>query len=414
MSLDGHRPEVFLVGAARTPIGKFLGALSTVPATDLGGFVIKEAVERSGVNPQQVEDVLMGQVLQAGAGQAPARQAALKAGLREAASATTVNKVCASGLEAIHLGAARIQLDGAACVVAGGMENMSRAPHLLFDARTGIRLGSGTLVDAAIHDGLWCAIDNQHMGTAAESIAELRGVSRSEMDEYSVNSHRKAVAAAEAGHFDQEIAPVELSRASRSSQGGIRTADRQARADDSAVSRDESPRADASIEKLRELKPAFAPDGQVTAGNAPGLTDGAAAVVLAEAGWSERNGLEPLAKITGYATAAMAPGRVFEAPELAIRKLLERSATRLEDYDLLEINEAFAAQILANGRALGWEWERVNVNGGGIALGHPIGATGARIVVTLLHALRQRGLKRGLAGLCHGGGGAVAMSFEVV
>jgi acetyl-CoA C-acetyltransferase len=412
---NGRWPDVFVVGAARTPIGKFLGGLSTVSATDLGGTVVRQAVERSRVSPDQVEDVLMGQVLQAGTGQAPARQAALNAGLPDRASATTVNKVCASGLEAIHLGAARIQLDGAACVVAGGMESMSRAPHLLLDARTGIRLGPGKLVDATIHDGLWCPIDNQHMGSAAESIAELRGVSRDEMDQYSLNSHRKAVAAAEAGRFDDEIVPLRLSAVgSRLSEGTDSRTASGGTANGPMLSRDEPPRADATIQKLRELKPVFAPDGQVTAGNAPGLTDGAAAVVLADSRWAERNGLQPMSRITGYATAAVAPGRVFEAPELAIRKLLERTATSLDDYDLLEINEAFAAQILANGQALGWDWDRVNVNGGGIALGHPLGATGARIVVTLLHALHQRGLKRGLAGLCHGGGGAVAMSFEVV
>jgi acetyl-CoA C-acetyltransferase len=369
--------------------------LSAILATRLGAVAIRAAVERSGVDPERVEDVFMGHVLQAGVGHAPARQAALGAGLPESASATTVNKVCASGLEAIHLGTARLQLGEASCVVAGGMESMSRAPHLLFKARTGIRLGDTALADAALHDGLWCPFENQHMGNAAESIAEQRGISRREMDEFSLSSHRKAVAAAEAGSFDQEIVPISLTA-------------------DSLVTRDEAPRADASLEAMGQLKPAFAPNGVVTAGNAPGLNDAAAAVVLAEARWAERNNLRPLARITGYATAALAPGHIFEAPELAIRKLLHNTATSLDDYDLLEVNEAFAAQVLANGHALGWDWERLNVNGGAVALGHPIGATGARLVVTLLHALRQRGLRRGLAALCHGGGGAVAMSFEVV
>jgi acetyl-CoA C-acetyltransferase len=400
MSADGDRPEVFVIGAARTPTGKFLGALSTLPATQLGASAIRAAVQRSGLGPQDVEDVFIGQVLQAGAGQAPARQAALAAGLPETASATTVNKVCASGLEAIHLGGMRLQLGEASCVVAGGMESMSRAPHLLFEARSGLRLGPGTLADAVIHDGLWCPIENQHMGSAAEFIAETRGISRDEMDEYAFNSHRKAVGAAEAGRFDTEIVPVELSE--------------QSTLHGSVVLRDEPPRADANLERLGKLKPAFATNGLVTAGNAPGLTDGAAAVVLAEGRWAERKGVRPLARVTGYATASLAPGRLFEAPEVAIRRLLERTRTTLDDYELLEINEAFAAQVLANGKALGWDWERVNVNGGAIALGHPIGATGTRIAVTLLHALIQRGLKRGLAGLCHGGGGAVAMSFEVV
>lgn len=403
-------PEVFVIGAARTPIGKFLGALSTIPAPRLGAIAVRAAVERSGVDPEQVEDVFLGQVLQAGVGHAPARQAALAAGLPESASATTVNKVCASGLEAIHLGAARLQLAEAVCIVAGGMESMSRAPHLLFNARTGLRLGSGELADSAIHDGLWCPFENQHMGNAAEWIAEQRGISRQQMDEYSLSSHQKAVAAAEAGRFDQEIVPVRLSAVgSRLSEDSA-----QATANSEEVSRDEPPRTDATLEKISQLKPAFAPNGLVTAGNAPGLTDGAAAVVLAEGRWAERVNLRPLARITGYATAALAPGRIFEAPELAIQKLLDDTSTSLEDYDLLEVNEAFAAQVLANGHALGWDWDRLNVNGGAVALGHPIGATGARMVVTLLHALHQRGLKRGLAALCHGGGGAVAMSFEVV
>lgn len=396
MSANGR--EVCIIGAARTPIGKFLGALTDLPAPQLGAVAIRAAIAHAGVDPQCVEDVFMGQVLQAGVGQAPARQAALAAGVPDHASATTINKVCASGLEAIHLAAARIQLGEAVCVVAGGMESMSRAPYLLFGARAGLRMGHGRLVDAAIHDGLWCSIDQQHMGNAAEWIAEVRGLSREELDAYALESHRRAVAAAAAGEFDAEIAPVEVP----GRRNGPLT-----------ITRDEGPRPDTSLEKLRALKPAFVPNGVVTAGNAPGLTDGAAAVVLAERRWAERRGHRPLARVTGYATAALAPGRVFEAPEVAIRRLLERTGTALSDYDLLEVNEAFAAQILANGRALGWDWARVNVNGGAIALGHPIGATGARIVVTLVHALRRRGLRRGLAALCHGGGGAVAMSFEV-
>jgi acetyl-CoA C-acetyltransferase len=393
------RREAVIVGAARTPIGKFLGGLSALPATELGGAALKAAVDRSGVEPGEVEDVFMGQVLQAGVGQAPARQAALAAGLPEATSATTVNKVCASGLEAIHLGAARLQLGEARCVVAGGMESMSRAPHLLLDARTGIRLGAGRLEDAVVHDGLWCPIENWHMGNAAEWIAERRGVSRAEMDELALRSHQRAADATSSGAFREELVPVEV---------------RGAKGSAVVVDQDEAPRADASLDRLASLKPAFSQDGLVTAGNAPGLTDGAAAVVLAEESWAEQRGLRPLARVTGYATAALAPKAVFEAPELAVRDLLRRTGRRIDDFDLIEVNEAFAAQILANGRELGWDWERVNVHGGAIALGHPIGATGARIVVTLLHALRQRGLRTGLAALCHGGGGAVAMSFEVI
>jgi acetyl-CoA C-acetyltransferase len=397
--MNGRSRQPCLVGAARTPIGKFLGALSSLPATELGAVAISAALARSGLEPELIEDVLMGQVLQAGAGQAPARQAALRAGLPAAASATTVNKVCASGLEAIHLGAARIALDEADCLVAGGMESMSRAPHLLLDGRTGLRLGEGRLADAVIHDGLWCPIENWHMGNAAEAVAEVRGISRDDMDEYALRSHRRAFAAAQAGSFDAEIAPVDVP----SKRDGALT-----------VTADEGPRPDTSLEKLAQLRPAFAPNGLVTAGNAPGLTDGAAAVVLADETWAERQGLAPLARVTGYATAALEPARIFETPELAIRRLLERTSTALDDYDLIELNEAFAAQVLANGRALGLDWDRLNVNGGAIALGHPIGASGCRIVVTLFHALLQRGLKRGLAALCHGGGGAVAMSFEVI
>ena len=388
-----------LVGAARTPLGKFLGSLSSLPAIELGAVAISAALTPSGLEPELIEDVLMGQVLQAGAGQAPARQAALRAGLPAAASATTINKVCASGLEAIHLAAARIALGEADCLVAGGMESMSRAPHLLLDARTGMRLGEGRLVDAVIQDGLWCPVENWHMGNAAEAIAEARGIAREDMDEFALRSHRRAVAAAESGRFAAEIAPVEVP----SKRNGALT-----------VTADEGPRPDASLEKLAQLQPAFAPNGLVTAGNAPGLTDGAAAVVLADETWAEQQGLTPLARVTGYATVALEPARIFEATELAIRRLLERTGTSLDDYDLIELNEAFAAQVLANGRALGLDWDRVNVNGGAIALGHPIGASGCRIVVTLVHALRQRGLKRGLAALCHGGGGAVAMSFEVI
>jgi acetyl-CoA C-acetyltransferase len=390
------QPEVVVLGAARTPIGRFLGGLASEPATALGAVAIRAAVERAGVEPGQVDEVLLGQVLQAGAGQAPARQAALTAGLPAQTSALTVNKVCASGLEALQLGAAQIRLGQADCIVAGGMESMSRAPHLLADYRTGRRLGDASLLDAAIYDGLWCPIENQHMGQGAEWIAEARGLSRATLDQFALSSHRRAVAAQQAGHFAAEIAPVEPS-------GGT-----------GRLALDEGPRADTSLEQLGRLKPAFDPAGVVTAGNAPGLSDGAAALVLAESGWAAERRLRPLARLTGYASVGVPPGRLFEAPELAIARLLERTGTRLEEYDLLEVNEAFAAQTVANGRALRWDWERVNVWGGAIALGHPIGASGARIVVTLLHALRQRGGRRGLAALCHGGGGAVALSLEAL
>ncbi|MFN8635613.1 MAG: thiolase family protein [Chloroflexota bacterium] len=388
--------DVYIVGAARTPIGRFMGSLSGVAAPELGATAVRAAVERAGIDPAAVEDVVIGNVVQAGVGQAPARQAALAAGLPSAASATTINKVCASGLEAINAAALAIRNGDVDVVVAGGMESMSRAPHLLQGMRQGIRLGNGQLDDAVIHDGLWCPFEKHHMGNAAEAIAEKHGIGRAEMDEYALNSHRKAVAAAEAGRFDAEIAPVTV---------GGRTA--------TVVSRDESPRADTSAEALAKLRPAFVPDGVVTAGNAPGLTDGAAALVVASEAAVREHNLTPLARVVAHSTAACEPLWLFDAPVLAIDKLLKKTGTSLDDYDLIEVNEAFAAQILANGKSLGWDWDRVNVNGGAIALGHPIGATGARIVVTLLHALQQRGLKRGMAGLCHGGGGAVAMSFEL-
>jgi acetyl-CoA C-acetyltransferase len=388
--------DVYIVGAARTPIGRFLGSLSTMSAPELGAVAVRAAVERAGVDPSSVEDVIIGNVVQAAVGQAPARQAALAAGLPSSASATTINKVCASGLEAINSAALSIRNGDADLIVAGGMESMSRSPHLLKSARQGIRLGAGQLDDAVIHDGLWCPFEQHHMGNSAEAIAEKHGIGRIEMDEYALNSHRKAVAAAEAGRFDDEIVPVVVAGKSPVT-----------------ISCDESPRADTSAEALARLRPAFVPDGVVTAGNAPGMTDGAAAVVVASEATVREQNLTPFARVVGHATAACEPLWLFDAPVLAIQKLLSKTGTTLADYDLIEVNEAFAAQILANGKALGWDWDRVNVNGGAIALGHPIGATGTRIVVTLLHALKQRGLKRGMAGLCHGGGGAVAMAFEL-
>jgi acetyl-CoA C-acetyltransferase len=389
--------DVFIVGAARTPIGRFLGGLSSLSAPELGAVAVRAAVERASVDPAAIEDAIIGNVVQAGVGQAPARQAALGAGLSSSSSATTINKVCASGLEAIHAAALSIRAGDADLIVAGGMESMSRAPHLLRGARQGLRLGNSQLEDAVIHDGLWCVFENHHMGNSAEAIAEKHGISREELDEFALGSHRKAVAAAEAGHFDAEITPITV--------GGRKP---------TTVAHDESPRADTSLEALAKLRPVFQTDGVVTAGNAPGLTDGAAAVVIASEAAMREHNLTPLARVVAHATAATDPLWIFDAPVLAIQKLLKKTGTTLADYDLFEVNEAFAAQILANGKALGWDWDRVNVNGGAIALGHPIGATGTRIVVTLLHALKQRGLKRGMAGLCHGGGGAVAMSFELV
>ena len=390
--------DVFIVGVARTPIGRFMGALSPIPAPRLGAVAVRAAVERAAVEPEVIDELVFGNVVSAGLGQAPARQAALGAGLPDRASATTVNKVCASGLEAIHLAAQTIRSGDAQVVVAGGMENMSAAPHLLMGSRRGTRLGSAQLEDAMIHDGLWCPFEERHMGHAAEAIAEKYGISRREMDEYSLRSHQKAVAAASTGRFDREIAPVELTNG----RGPA------------LLERDEGPRADTSIEALGKLNPAFTPDGLVTAGNAPGITDGAAAVVVAGEAAARAHDLTPLARVVAHATVGTSPLWLFDAPVAAIERLLERTGTSLDSYDLLEVNEAFAAQILANGKVLGWDWDKLNVNGGAIALGHPIGATGTRLVVTLLHALQQRGLKRGMAALCHGGGGGVAMSFELV
>jgi acetyl-CoA C-acetyltransferase len=415
MTLPNTGPNggIFIVSAARTPIGKFGGALSTVPATELGGVAIRAAVERAGLDPAtaRIDEVLMGQVLQAGAGQAPARQALLKAGLPDGTSATTINRVCGSGLKAIMLAAAEIRAGDAETVVAGGMESMNQAPYLVPGARFGLRLGNGELVDATVHDGLWCAIEDCHMGTHAERVAIKDGVSREDQDAFSLSSHQKAIAAMDAGRFDAETAPVTV---------------RDAKGRETVVSVDEGPRRDSTLEALGRLKPAFelpseasgdrgdATIGTVTAGNAPGITDGAAATVVASERAVERLGLKPLARIVGYAQAEVAPKWLFLAPVEGVRRLLDRIELPIEAFDLIEINEAFAAQTLADGRELGFDWDKVNVNGGAIALGHPIGASGARVVATLLHELARREGRYGLATLCLGGGGSVAMAVERV
>ncbi len=403
--------QTFIVSAARTPIGKFGGALGTVPATELGGIAIRAAVERAGLEPATttVDDVLMGQVLQAGAGQAPARQAALKAGLPDTTSATTINRVCGSGLKAIMLAASEIRAGDADLVIAGGMESMNGAPYLLPGARFGLRLGNAQLIDSTVADGLWCAIEDCHMGTHAERVAISDHVSREDQDAFALASHQKAIAAIDAGRFDAEMAPVTV---------------RDARGRETVVTEDEGPRRDSTAEALAKLKPVFAlPDGEdrgeattgtVTAGNAPGITDGAAATLVASERAVERLGLKPLARIVGYAQAEVAPKWLFLAPVEGVRRLLDRIELPIEAFDLIEINEAFAAQTLADGRALGFDWDKVNVNGGAIALGHPIGASGARIVATLLHELRRREGRYGLATLCLGGGGSVAMALERV
>jgi len=391
--------DVYILSAARTPIGKFGGGLSTTPATELGAVAIRAAVERSGIAPERVDEAIMGQVIQAGAGQAPARQAALKAGLPAGVSATTINKVCGSGLKAVMIGAAAIRAGDADLIVAGGMENMNLGPYLLPQARTGYRLGDGTIVDSTVHDGLWCATCNVHMGVHAERVAGKHDVTREAQDEFALRSHQRALAAQESGAFAEEIVPVTV----------------PGKKGPTVVSVDEGPRADTSLEALAGLKPAFQPEGgTVTAGNAPGITDGAAALVLASSALVEADGLTPIARIIGYAQADVAPEWLFEAPIDGVRRLIEKVGGTLDDYDLIEINEAFAAQVLADGNELGFDWDRVNVNGGAIALGHPIGASGARVLTTLLYALRRRGGGKGLATLCLGGGGAVAMAVETV
>ncbi|MGQ9709439.1 MAG: acetyl-CoA C-acetyltransferase [Anaerolineae bacterium] len=396
--MTNYTREPVIVSAARTPIGRFQGTLAPLSAPELGAVAIRAAVERAGIDPVIVEEVLMGNVVQAGVGQAPARQAAIKAGLPPTVGATTVNKVCGSGLKAVMLAAAMIVAGDGDVFVAGGMESMNNGPYMLKQARFGYRLGDGKLVDATVHDGLWCPFQDWHMGNAAEWIAREYGLTRQELDEYAYRSHMRAIAAIDEGRFREEIVPVQVPQP----KGGPVLFDT-----------DECPRRDTSLEALARLKPAFRPDGIVTAGNSPGITDGAAALVVMSRGKAEELGLRPLARMVASAQAAVEPLKIFTAPIFAIRKLWAKTGTSVDDYDLYEINEAFAAQVIADGKELGLPWERVNVNGGAIALGHPIGCSGARILVTLIYALRQRGLRRGLAALCLGGGEAVAMAVEV-
>jgi acetyl-CoA C-acetyltransferase len=400
--------QVYIVSAARTPIGKFGGALSNVPAVELGGVAIAAAVERGLPPDATVDEVLMGQVLQAGVGQAPARKAALLAGLPDTTSATTINRVCGSGLKSIMLAAAEIKAGDADVVVAGGMESMNLAPYLIPKARFGMRLGHGQLLDATIQDGLWCTLEDCHMGTHAERVAIKEHVSREAQDRFALTSHERAIAAQDAGRFADEMAPVTI----KGPKG------------ETVVDTDEGPRRDTSYEALARLKPVFelptgedrgdASAGTVTAGNAPGITDGAAATIVASERAVEKLGLKPMARVIGYAQAEVAPKWLFLAPITGVRKLLEKLDMTIADFDLIEINEAFAAQTLADGNELGFDWDKVNVNGGAIALGHPIGASGARIVATLLHELRRREGRYGLATLCLGGGGSVAAAFERV
>jgi acetyl-CoA C-acetyltransferase len=362
-------------------------------------MVIREAVSRSGVDPGSVEEVIMGQVVQGGSGQAPARQALIHAGLPPSIPALTINKVCGSGLKAVMLASQAIKAGDAECIVAGGMEAMSSAPHYVYGMRTGIKAGNQTMVDGMIHDGLWDSFGCCHMGEYAEYTAEKAGVSRADQDAFAYDSHRKAVAAIDAGKFKDEILPVQAPGKTGST----------------TVHTDEVPRRDTTVETLAKLKPAFRKDkGTVTAGNAPGLNDGASALVVTSLAFARAHGLTPMARVTGYSTGGGEPREIFFAPVLAVRALMEKAGTKIGDYDLIEANEAFAVQALADGRELRWDWDRVNVNGGAVALGHPIGASGARVLTTLLYALRDRGGSTGLATLCLGGGNAVALSVELV
>ncbi len=388
-----------ILSAVRTPIGKYLGGLSSFTAPQLGAMVVREAVSRAGVDAAAVEEVILGQVVQGGSGQAPARQALIHAGLPATIPALTINKVCGSGLKAVMLASQAIKAGDADCIVAGGQESMSGAPHYVFGMRGGIKAGNQTMVDGMIHDGLWDSFGCCHMGEYAEYTADKAGVSREDQDRFAYDSHRKAVEATAAGKFKAEILPVQV----------------PGKSGPTTVATDEPPRKDTTVDSLAKLKPAFRKDqGSVTAGNAPGLNDGASALVVASLAFAKAHGLTPLARVTGYATGGGEPREIFFAPVHAVRNLMGRAGTTIGDYDLIEANEAFAVQALADGRELGWNWDRVNVHGGSVALGHPIGSSGARVLTTLLYALRDRGGSTGLATLCLGGGNAVALSVEML
>jgi acetyl-CoA C-acetyltransferase len=389
--------EPVIISAARTPVGKFLGSLKGFSATGLGAIAVRESVKRAGVKPEDVDEVIMGCVIQAGLGQNPARQAALHGGLPPTVSAVTVNKVCGSGLKAVMMAAQGIQLGDTDIVVAGGMESMSNAPYLIPKAREGYRLGNGELVDSMINDGLWCSFDNHHMGCTGEVVAEKYSVSRAEQDEYALNSHRKAAAAIKAGRFKDEIVAVEIP---------------QKKGSPIIFDTDESVREDTSLEALGKLKPAFKKEGTVTAGNAPGVNDGASAVVVTSLERARAMGVEPMARIVAQATAGVEPKLVMMAPVDAVRKLLKKTGWSMSEVDLVELNEAFSVQAVAVTRELGLDPDRVNVNGGAVALGHAIGQSGSRLLTTVLYELKRRNAHRAIISLCLGGGNAVAMAIE--
>jgi acetyl-CoA C-acetyltransferase len=399
------RTTPVIVSAVRTPIGRFLGSLATLSAPELGAAAIREAVQRAGIDTADVAEVIMGNVVQGGVGQAPARQAVIKAGLPNTVSALTINKVCGSGLKSVMLAAQSIRAGDSQVVIAGGQESMSNAPFYVYGYRNGVKFGDQTMVDGLIRDGLWCSFCEVHMGGHAEYTAKKAGITREMADQFSVQSHQKAVAAAAAGKFKEEIVPIEIA----------------GRKGTTVVDADEGPRADSSMDSLGKLKPAFkehAPadvtDPVVTAGNASSMNDGASAVIVVSEEYARAHGLTILARIAAYSTGAVEPKELFFAPIEAVKKLMKKQGSNISDYDLIEANEAFAVQALADGAGLGWDWDRVNVNGGAVALGHPIGASGARVLTTLLHAMKDRNAETGLATLCLGGGDAVALSVERV
>ena len=389
--------DVVIVAATRTAIGAFQGALANIPAHELGAAVIKRLLAQTNLNPAEVDEVILGQVLTAGAGQNPARQAAIAARLPHAVPALTLNKVCGSGLKALHLGAQAIRCGDAEVIIAGGMENMSLAPYVMPKARTGLRMGHAQMVDSMISDGLWDAFNDYHMGITAENLVDKYAISREQQDAFAAGSQQKAVAAIEARRFQNEITPIDIP---------------QRKGEPLVFDTDEQPRAGTTAEALAKLKPAFKKDGSVTAGNASSLNDGAAAVLMMSAAKAQALGLPVLAKIAGYANAGVDPAIMGIAPVSATRRCLEKAGWTLDDLDLIEANEAFAAQALSVGQELGWDADKVNVNGGAIALGHPIGASGCRVLVTLLHELIRRDAKKGLATLCIGGGQGVALAIE--
>ncbi len=391
--------EVVIISGCRTPVGKFQGSLSDLTAPQLGAIAVREAVKRAGIDPARVDECIMGNVVSAGLGQNPARQAAIFGGLPPATGAMTINKVCGSGLKSIALAAQAVQTGNSSIVVAGGMESMTNAPYLLPQARKGYRLGNAQIVDSMVHDGLWDIYNDYHMGITGENVAEKYGITREEQDEFAVNSHRKAVSAIKECRFKSQIVPVEIPAKKKGVPPAI-------------FDKDESPREDTTIESLRALKPAFKKDGTVTAGNAPGVNDGAAAVVVTSAKRAQELGAKPMVRIVAQATSGVEPKWVMMAPVGAVRQIWEKTGWKNEDVDLYELNEAFAVQALSVMRELGLNPQKVNVNGGAVAIGHPIGASGARVLVTLIYEMIRRDVKRGIAALCLGGGNAVAMAVE--